>query len=137
MVWKSRNCKKKKLTGAVDYWLGDKQVSDNKELLEDAARYNIEIAEPVEVDYEIWEEHWQIFQIFAALQSQWRFCESRITGQDYGSFFELLSLYAVVNRREAFEHFQILESAALDIFRKRADKEQKVQEAKSKRTRRK
>ena len=136
MVWQSRNGEEKKLTGAVDYWLGDKKRSDNSELLADAARYNIEIAEPEEEDFEIWDEHWQVFEIFSQLQTQWRYVESNITGMEYAPFFELLSLYAVNNRRQAFEDFQVLESAALEIFKKRAEKERKSQEAKAKRSKR-
>lgn len=134
MVWQPRQLEAKKLTGAVEYWLGADQ-KENDELLEDAARYNIQIERPIEKDYEIWEEHWQIFEIFTRLQTQWRFLESRAIGIDYSTLFELLSLYAVSNRQQAFSDFQILEAKAVEIFNKRAEKAQKEAEAKAKRRR--
>lgn len=55
---------------------------------------------------------------------------------EYAPLFELFTLYAVDNRVQAFEDFQVLETAALEIFSKKAERRRKESEAKAKRNKR-
>lgn len=70
--------------------------------------------------FEVWEENEEAVRMFLRLTSQWRVNMDRIIGLDYAVLFELMNLYAIVDRKDLFESIQIMEGAAIPIMNKRA-----------------
>ena len=74
--------------------------------------------------FEVWEENWDIVMMFLRMQTQWTVSMAGYVGLKYEVLLVsggLFDLYDVENRREVLEGLQIMESAALSEFNKKAD----------------
>lgn len=67
----------------------------------------------------MWEENWQVVEMFLRLQTQWRTSMSGVVGLDYGAVQWMLRLYEVEDQRSMLEDLQVMESAALNLINKK------------------
>jgi hypothetical protein len=73
---------------------------------------------------EVWEENWDTVMMFLRMQTQWTVSMAGYVGLKYEVLLVsggLFDLYDVENRREVLEGLQVMESAALSEFSKKAD----------------
>lgn len=70
-------------------------------------------------DCEVWEENWQVVEMFLRLQTQWRTSMSGVVGLDYGAVQWMLRLYGVEDQRSMLEDLQVMEGAALNMMNKK------------------
>ena len=82
-------------------------------------------AEPAAQCYEVWPENWEAVTLFLRSATQWRTTMTGVIGLDYGPVFELLRLYAVSDQQAVFEDLQLMESHAVELINKEAEKAQK------------
>ena len=71
---------------------------------------------------EVWPENFEVFQLFATLQTQWRTGISGPSGLDYNTLFSLMAMQHLSDERqcEILDDIRVMESAALtEIHRKR------------------
>ena len=69
--------------------------------------------------FEVWEENWQVLEIFLKVQTQWRVGMSGLIGLDYGAVAWVLKLVAAEDQHLALlEDLQIMERAVLSIIAK-------------------
>lgn len=81
-------------------------------------------AEPVEKDFEVWEENWDAMMMFLRMQTQWTTSMAGYVGLKYEVLLGsggLFDLYNVEDRRDVLERLQVLEATALEELRKRSD----------------
>lgn len=64
----------------------------------------------------MWEENWQVVEMFLRLQTQWRTSMSGVVGLDYGAVQWMLRLYEVEDQRSMLEDLQVMEGAALNMM---------------------
>ena len=77
-----------------------------------------------DAEFYVWEENWDIVMMFLRMQTQWTVSMAGYVGLKYEVLLVsggLFDLYDVENRREVLEGLQIMESAALSEFNKKAD----------------
>lgn len=67
----------------------------------------------------MWEENWQVVEMFLRLQTQWRTSMSGVLGLDYGAVQWMLRLYEVEDQRSMLEDLQVMEGAALNMMNKK------------------
>ena len=115
-----------KLKEAAVYWAsGGKVVEDKTQ--EDAAAFGLSLPKPKEKkseNFEVWEENWDVVMMFLRMQTQWTVSMAGYVGLKYEVLLVsggLFDLYDVENRREVLEGLQVMESAALNEFSKKAD----------------
>lgn len=70
-------------------------------------------------DFEVWEENWQVVEMFLRLQTQWRVGMSGLIGLDYAVAEWLFRLYSVTQPVSVLEDLQVMESAVLTAVAKR------------------
>lgn len=73
-------------------------------------------------DVVVWPEHETSVCLFLRMTTQWRSGPGGLLGFDYGVLFELMRLYDVEDRREAFENLQAMEAHALKLFSEASEK---------------
>lgn len=73
----------------------------------------------------MWPEHEDAVLLFLRCQTQWRSGGSGVIGLDYGVVLAMMSLYDVVNRRQAMEDLQVMEGRARELINKAASPESK------------
>ena len=104
------------------YWVkGSKKVID--ETQQDAAAFGIKIKEqPKEnTDFEVFDDNWEIVNMFLRCQTQWNMSFGGIVGLKYEVLLldgGLFDLYHVDNRKEMLEGLQLMESVVLKEFNK-------------------
>ena len=69
--------------------------------------------------FDVWEENWDIVEMFLRMQTQWRIGFCGPTGLDYTTLEWLCRLYAVQDPVGLFEGLQVMEAAALTTFNKK------------------
>ncbi|HRD90963.1 MAG TPA: DUF1799 domain-containing protein [Accumulibacter sp.] len=72
---------------------------------------------------EVWPEHWQAVEVFAALQTQWAVGGmGGVIGLRYEVLPTVCDLLGVKKRRrrELFDALRLMESAALEVLTKRS-----------------
>lgn len=111
---------KKKLEAAAQYWAKGGVIDERQEDLkalgaspEQLAALDISV---VQVDFEVWEENWDIVMMFVRLSTQWIASMSGLIGLNYPSLEWLCKLYAVADPVAVFEGVQVMERAALVCF---------------------
>lgn len=67
----------------------------------------------------MWEENWQVVEMFLRLQTQWRTSMSGVVGLDYGAVQWVLRLYEVEDQRSMLEDLQVMEGAALNLINRK------------------
>jgi hypothetical protein len=72
--------------------------------------------DPVEENFEVWEENWDIVMMFMRLQTQWNVSMGRFTGLKYEVLRWLCDLYSVEDPRAMLEGIQVMEAAALQVL---------------------
>ena len=70
--------------------------------------------------FEVWEENWEIVEMFLRLQTQWRVGIAGPTGLDYAALEWLCRLYSVKDPATLFEGLQLMEVTALSCFNKKS-----------------
>jgi len=70
--------------------------------------------------FEVWEENWEIVEMFLRLQTQWRVGMAGPTGLDYAALEWLCRLYSVKDPATLFEGLQLMEVTALSCFNKKS-----------------
>jgi len=71
-------------------------------------------------EFEVWEENWEIVEMFLRLQTQWRVGMAGPTGLDYAPLEWLCKLYSVKDPAFLFEGVQLMEVTALSCFNKKS-----------------
>ena len=69
--------------------------------------------------FEVWEENWEIVEMFLRMQTQWRMSMSGVVGLDYAPLDWLCRLYSVKDPVNLFEGLQVMEHTALSCFNKK------------------
>jgi hypothetical protein len=72
---------------------------------------------PMVEDFVVWDENWEIVMMFLRLQTQWNVAMGGAVGLKYEVLPWLCDLYSVKDSQAMFEGIQIMERAALRIFR--------------------
>jgi len=67
----------------------------------------------------VWEENWDVLNMFIRLSTQWHTSMAGLTGLNYQSLEWLCKLYAVKDPVAMFEGVQVMEMAALSVLNKR------------------
>jgi hypothetical protein len=67
-------------------------------------------------NFEVWEENWEIVEMFMRMQTQWNVGMSGAVGLNYPSLEWLCKLYAVQDPLKIFEGIRIMEASALKCF---------------------
>jgi hypothetical protein len=72
---------------------------------------------------EVWPENFEVFQLFSALQTQWRTGSNGPTGLDYNTLFQYMALQDIApeRQRELLPDIQVMESAALSEIHRKKD----------------
>lgn len=73
-------------------------------------------------DCEIWEENWEIVQMFMRMQTQWVVGAAGAVGLNYPSLEWLCKLYAVTDPVALFEGIRIMEATTLACFQEQRSK---------------
>lgn len=74
---------------------------------------------PAEDKFVIWDENWEIVEMFVRMQTQWRMSFAGPTGLDYAALDWLCRLYSVKDPMTLFEGLQVMEVTALSCFNKK------------------
>ena len=104
------------------YWAsGGKQVIDDTQ--KDAAAFGVEIEKQPEeeTDFEVFQENWDIVNMFLRCQTQWNMSFGGVVGLKYEILLldgGLFDLYHVDNRKEMLEGLQLMESVVMKEFNK-------------------
>lgn len=72
--------------------------------------------EPKKIDFEVWDDNWEIVIMFLRMQTQWNTTMGGYVGLKYEVLLGaggLMSVYDVDNHREMLEGLQVMEAAAL------------------------
>jgi hypothetical protein len=72
--------------------------------------------------FEVWEENWEIIEMFMRMQTQWVVGMSGAVGLNYPSLEWLCKLYAVTDPIKIFEGIRIMEATALKCFQEQRSK---------------
>ena len=67
-------------------------------------------------EFEVWEENWEILEMFMRMQTQWVVGMSGAVGLSYPSLEWLCKLYSVKDPVAVFEGVQVMEMAALAVL---------------------
>ena len=99
------------------YWAsGGKQVID--ETQKDAAAFGVKIKEQPkeETDFEVFDENWDIVNMFLRCQTQWNTSFGGVVGLKYEVLLlagGLFDIYHVDNRQEMLAGLQLMEAVAV------------------------
>ncbi len=76
-------------------------------------------AEDFDSEVGIWPDNWDAFELFAALQTQWRSGMAGPVGLDYTAIEPVMRLQGIKkrDRREVFESVRLMELEALSVMR--------------------
>ena len=74
--------------------------------------------DPVQKDFEVWKENWEIVMMFVRLSTQWTVSVGGLVGLNYSSLEYLCKLYEVKDELSLFEGLQIMEMTALSWLHK-------------------
>lgn len=107
----------------MEHWFHGED-SGNKQLLADAAAFNIELPDSMlkANDFEVWFDNEEPVLMFLRCQTQWRTTMSGVIGLDYGVILQMLDLYAVKDRPQVMEDLQVMESRAVQLINEQAEK---------------
>ena len=117
-----------KLKDAAVYWAsGGKRIEDHTQ--DDAKALGIVLppSAPKDEDngdFEVWDDNWDVLEMFLRMQTQWTTSMSGYVGLKYEILLcsgGLFDLYNVDNRREMLEDLRLMEAAALSELSKRSD----------------
>ena len=67
----------------------------------------------------VWDENWEIVEMFLRMQTQWRMSFAGPTGLDYAALDWLCRLYSVKDPATLLEGLQVMEVTALSCFNKK------------------
>ena len=70
-------------------------------------------------DFPVWDDNWQVVDLFLKLQTQWVVTMGGVVGLNYGSVDFCLKIYGIEDKREIFEGLRVMEMAALQILNER------------------
>jgi len=70
-------------------------------------------------DFEVWEENWDIVEMFLRMQTQWNVSMGGVSGLNYLSLDYLCRLYEVKDPVALFEGVQVMELTALASLNKK------------------
>ena len=111
-----------KLIDAAKYWASSgKEIID--ETQKDAEAFGVVIEKQPEEDkdFEVFEENWDIVNMFLRCQTQWNTTFGGVVGLKYEVLLldgGLFDLYHVDNRQEMFEGLQLMESVVMKEMNK-------------------
>lgn len=71
--------------------------------------------EPVDVLPDVW----AVFQVFMAMQTQWRTGMGGVTGLDYNCLPWVMKLHALGDEATALTDIRVMEAAALSVIHKK------------------
>lgn len=71
-------------------------------------------------DVEIWPDVWDSYQVFSAMNTQWRVGMNGITGLDYTPLNQVMDLFNIKDRATVFSDLRIMEVKALEVMHKRS-----------------
>ena len=74
---------------------------------------------PAGDEFIIWDENWEIVEMFLRMQTQWRMSFAGPTGLDYAALDWLCRLYSVKDPATLLEGLQVMEVTALSCFNKK------------------
>jgi hypothetical protein len=84
------------------------------------AAFGIDVAQPEQEDFSVWQDCWETLKLFLSLSTQWNFLATMEaayrTGLNYSAVESAMRLKRVKNKAEMFELIQVMERAALDVF---------------------
>lgn len=86
----------------------------------DPGEINAERKAAKSAEFGVWEENWQIVEMFLRMQTQWRIGFSGPTGLDYAPLEWLCKLYSVEDPAFLLEGLQLMEVTALSCFNKKS-----------------
>lgn len=69
-----------------------------------------------EKHFEVWDENWEIVEMFLRLQTQWNVVMGGFTGMKYEVLRWLCDLYSVEDPKAMLEGIQVMEAAALQVL---------------------
>lgn len=72
-------------------------------------------------EFDVWDENWDVVQLFLRMASQWFISTGVRTGLNYQSLDFLFKLFNIEKKLETFDDIQLMEYAALDAMKKKAD----------------
>lgn len=72
-----------------------------------------------EEHFEVWEENWEVVQMFLRMGTQWNITMSGYSGLNYPALEVLLRLYLPEDPVALFEGLQIMELEALSLLHER------------------
>lgn len=80
-------------------------------------------ADKLATDFVVYAESWSAVELFAELQSQWRFSFDAITGLDYAAVVAVIGLQVShkTTQRQLFDDIQALEIGAMAAFNQLAE----------------
>lgn len=67
-------------------------------------------------DFEVWDENWDIVEMFMRLQTQWNVVMGGYVGLRYEVLRWFCDLYSVEDPKSMLEGIQIMEAAALKVL---------------------
>ena len=71
-------------------------------------------------DFEVWEENWDIVEMFLRMQTQWQVGMAGPVGLNYAALEWLCKLYPVKDPAFLFEGVQLMEVTALSCLHKKS-----------------
>ena len=71
-------------------------------------------------EFEVWEEKWQVLEMFLRWQTEWRTTMNGLLGLDYTAVAWVLKLYEVEDHRSMLEDLQVMEAAAMTALNERS-----------------
>lgn len=76
-------------------------------------------ASDFEQEVGIWPDNWEAFEVFAAMQTQWRVSMAGPVGLDYNALEPVMRLRGIAkrDRGEVFDAVRVMELAALEVMR--------------------
>ena len=66
-----------------------------------------------EKDFEVWEENWNVVELFLRVSTQWRTSIGGVTGLDYSAVIAVINMYAYPEPCSVLEDLQVMEVAAM------------------------
>jgi len=73
-------------------------------------------------DFRVFPENWPALQLFLRVVTQWRYAADQPTGLDYTAVIAVMAVEEAPDRRDLLDRVQVMELAALQEFRKKAQR---------------
>ncbi|MFZ4498752.1 MAG: DUF1799 domain-containing protein [Burkholderiales bacterium] len=119
----------KKLSEAARLWVrGELAVGGQREQDEALAAFGLVLEEaPEDREFHLWTENVPVWNLWQAVQTQWRIGMNGPTGLDYAGIEALMRMRNVsrAERPELIEGLQVMEVVALEEFAAKAEKDQR------------